>query len=159
MCGVIPVNFIPFGFFCTEAWVSTSFYYFQQKIHIFSYSFTDPNVPLGDDFDWEDNNESELSGSESEDDFVPLTDMSIDSGENLAEHVRRRWDSNAPNTSFFVWRKRENDPRCCDFLGVKVPDPNVASRPEEVLSKFLTEELLENIAKEMNRYVVQNPRT
>lgn len=84
---------------------------------------------------------------------MPLNKTSIDSDENLAEYVRCCWDCNAPGASSFDWRMRENDPWHFDFtaaLGVKVPDLDAASRPEEVFSKFLTEELLEKTAQETN---------
>lgn len=54
---------------------------FVHSFTFFLYSFTDPHGPHGDDFDWED--ESELSDSQSEDDFVPVND----SDENLAEYA------------------------------------------------------------------------
>lgn len=98
---------------------------------------------------WEDSDskdESELSDSELDVDFV------------TAWLVIRCWDHNAPGTSSFVWRKRENKPRHFSFTaahGVKVLDLDAASRPEEIFSKFLTEELLEKIVQETNRYVHQ----
>ncbi|ROT79230.1 piggyBac transposase Uribo2 [Penaeus vannamei] len=114
---------------------------------------SDPH--FGDDSDWEGSDskdESELSDCESEEDFVPLDDTSLDYDENLAEYVRRRWARTAPGISSFVWRKRENEPRRFDFTtapGVKVPDLDAESTPEEVFRQFLMQEL----------YVAQNPRT
>ncbi|XP_047488440.1 piggyBac transposable element-derived protein 4-like isoform X2 [Penaeus chinensis] len=113
----------------------------------------DPHVALGDDSNWEDSNledESELSDSESDIDSVSLH-MSIN-----------HCDRNAPGTSSFVWRKRENNPQCFDFTatpGVKLPDLDAASRPEEVFSKFLTKELLEKIVQETNQYASQHTKT
>nr|XP_027233981.1 piggyBac transposable element-derived protein 4-like [Penaeus vannamei] len=120
---------------------------------------SDPH--FGDDSDWEGSDskdESELSDCESEEDFVPLDDTSLDYDENLAEYVRRRWARTAPGISSFVWRKRENEPRRFDFTtapGVKVPDLDAESTPEEVFRQFLMQELLEKIVQ----YVAQNPRT
>lgn len=70
----------------------------------------------------------------------------------------RCWDHNAPGTSSFVWRKRENKPLHFSFTaahGVKVLDLDAASQPVEIFSKFLTEELLEKIVQETNWYVHQ----
>jgi len=93
---------------------------------------------------------SPSSPTESEEDFVPLDDTSLDSDENLAEYVRRRRARTAPGISSFVWRKRENEPRRFDFTaapGVKVPDLDAESTPEEVFRQFLTQELLEKIVQ------------
>lgn len=114
----------------------------MENLCVFSNSSTDPH--FGDDSDWEGSDsedESELSDCESEEDFVPLDDTSLDSDENLAEYVRRRRARTAPGISSFVWRKRENEPRRFDFTaapGVKVPDLDAESTPEEVFRQFLT---------------------
>jgi len=128
----------------------------MEKLCVFfSNSSTDPH--FGDDSDWEGSDsedESELSDCESEEDFVPLDDTSLDSDENLAEYVRRRRARTAPGISSFVWRKRENEPRRFDFTaapGVKVPDLDAESTPEEVFRQFLMQELLEKIVQETNR--------
>jgi len=69
----------------------------MENLCVFSNSSTDPH--FGDDSDWEGSDsedESELSDCESEEDFVPLGDTSLDSDENLAEYVRRRRARTAP---------------------------------------------------------------
>jgi len=127
----------------------------MENLCVFSNSSTDPH--FGDDSDLEGSDsedESELSDCESEEDFVPLDDTSLDSDDTLAEYVRRRKACTAPGISSFVWRKRENEPRRFDFTaapGVKVPDLDAESTPEEVFRQFLTQELLEKIVQETNR--------
>lgn len=43
-----------------------------------------------------------MANSQSEDDFVLVNDMSLDSGENFPEYVRHCWDCNALCTCSFV---------------------------------------------------------
>lgn len=63
---------------------------FSQKSPFFLYSFNDPHIPHGDNSDWEGSDpedEPKLSNSESEDNFAPLNDTSIDSDENIAIEI------------------------------------------------------------------------
>ncbi|ROT74363.1 putative piggyBac transposable element-derived protein 4-like [Penaeus vannamei] len=104
---------------------------------------SDPH--FGDDSDWEGSDsedESELSDCESEEDFVPLDDTSLDSDENLAEYVRRRRARTAPGISSFVWRKRGTS-------------HGASTLPQLLGSRFLTWMLNPHL----KRYVAQNPRT
>lgn len=64
--------------------------------------------------EWEDKDSKDESDLP-DDGFVPRDDTSLDSDENLTDYVRRRWDRNAPGTSSFTWRKRENYPRRFEF--------------------------------------------
>lgn len=97
--------------------------------------------------------------SDDELDFVSTynttVDSALDSDEPLSVHVTKTWNSNAPGTPDFRWRRAENVPRKHSFSGcpgVKVA-LNEDSTSLDIYQEFMTEELISYIVEETNRYV------
>ena len=112
----------------------------------------------------------EASSEDEELDFVSTTldssvptDDTMDSNAPLARWVAGRAPAarNAPGTSQFKWRKRENVPQCYGFAGqpgVKADHLTSNSSALEIFSVFFTPELWSLMEEETNKYAGQSPR-
>ena len=107
----------------------------------------------GDDYEPPVEAEEQVSEEDEELDYVSTTldsslptDDTMDSNAPLASWVAGRAPvaRNAPGTSQFRWRKKENIPQCYGFAGqpgVKVDHLTSNSSPLEIFSCFFTPEL------------------
>jgi len=108
-----------------------------------------PNDDSASDIDYEAPSDDDL-------DFVSHSlDSTFDSDEPLSVHVNKTWNSNAPGTPDFRWRRRENVPRKYSFSGTPGVKVDLAedSSPLAVYREFITDELIDFIVEETNRYV------
>ncbi|ROT77905.1 PiggyBac transposable element-derived protein 4 [Penaeus vannamei] len=110
----------------------------------------------------EDSSDSDLgsdSGDDSDLDYVSH-DTSLDEDEPLSAYARRLRERNSPGQPGFRWRKKENVPTRYGFRaqpGVNTPGVDSDSSPLELFSLFFTEELMDMIVRETNRYHRQKP--
>ena len=117
----------------------------------------------GDDYEPPVEAEEQVSEEDEELDYVSTTldsslptDDTMDSNAPLASWVAGRAPvaRNAPGTSQFRWRKKENIPQCYGFAG----QPGVKVDHLEIFSCFFTPELWSLMEEETNRYAGQNPQ-
>ncbi|XP_069992303.1 piggyBac transposable element-derived protein 4-like [Penaeus vannamei] len=98
------------------------------------------------------------SGDDSELDFVSH-DTTLDSDESLSAYAQRLRERNCPGQPGFRWRK-ENVPKRFDFRaqpGVNTPGVDSDSSPLELFTLLFTDELIDVIVRETNRYHRQRP--
>ncbi|XP_042892019.1 piggyBac transposable element-derived protein 4-like [Penaeus japonicus] len=99
------------------------------------------------------------TSSEDELDYVSQADTTLDSDEPLSTFATKVWRRNEPGTPNFVWRKRDNVPKRFGFAGspgVKA-DLDETSSPLEIFQCFFTDDLLQHIIRETNRYAGISP--
>ncbi|ROT78870.1 putative piggyBac transposable element-derived protein 4 [Penaeus vannamei] len=91
---------------------------------------------------------------------VPRHDSSSYEDEPLSAYAQRLRERNSPGQPGFRWRKKENVPTRYGFRaqpGVNTPGVDSDSSPLELFSFFFTEELMDMIVRETNRYHRQKP--
>ncbi|XP_042875839.1 piggyBac transposable element-derived protein 4-like [Penaeus japonicus] len=97
--------------------------------------------------------------SEDELDYVSQADTTLDSDEPLSTFVTKVWRRNEPGSPNFVWRKKDNVSKRFGFAGspgVKA-DLDETSSPLEIFQCFFTDDLLQHIIRETNRYAGISP--
>ncbi|XP_042856522.1 piggyBac transposable element-derived protein 4-like [Penaeus japonicus] len=120
---------------------------------------------LEDDSDLDsDFNPEDLESDDDDDwdelEYVSALDSSVDSDQPLSVTLERLAKVNAPGTSRFEWKKKENVPRRFAFAGrpgVKLDYLSAESSAKDIFDSFFTEQLWEKMVEETNRYADQNP--